>query len=442
MIPLRIIPFCLLASGCAAATAPTHFDFGSGAVANGCVAVTPETVYTPALGYGILPAATVTSSAGKPGDALRSDALVADGAFCFLIDLPEGNYDVTVLLGDPAKESDTTVKAESRRLMIQSQQTKPGEVVARSFTVNIRTPKIAGGGYVALKDTEKRPGVYTWDDKLMLEFNGPHAAVAGLSITPAKDPVTVYIAGDSTVTDQPGEPWSSWAQMLPRFFGPGVAIANQSWSGLTARSFAGQRRLDKILSTIRPGDYVLIQFAHNDQKEKGDGLGPFTSYADALRDYIAKITAKGGKPVLVTAMYRRRFQGDTLQDTLGDFPVAMRQVAAEKNVPLIDLHAMSAELFSALGPSRSKRAFVHYPANTFPGQDKPLADDTHFNTYGGYELARCIVEGIRAQLPELAARLAPDAGKFDPAHPDDPATFELPLSPSRDALRIPEGDGR
>lgn len=438
-----IIPAIAMAltSACSAVTPPMRFDFGSGPVAAGCTQITPATRYTPALGYGLITSTEVKSSSASGGDALRSDALVADRPFSFAIDLPEGNYDVTVLLGDPAAPANTTVKAETRRLMIETAHTNAGAVEARTFTVNIRTPVIVSGNRVGIKERER--DALHWDNKLSLEFNGPHSAVAGLSIQRNDTALTVYLAGDSTVTDQGGEPWASWGQMLPRFFPAGVAIANHAESGLSLASFRGSRRLDKILSTLRAGDYVFVQFAHNDQKEKGEGVGAFTTYAASLRTYIDSIRAKGGIPVLVTPMYRRRFDASgQITDSLGDFPVAMRQVAKEKQTPLIDLHAMSAKVFGALGPNESKMAFVHFKAGAYPGATQDVRDDTHFSTYGAYELARCVVEGIRTEVPELAKRLTPDAGHFDPAKPDVATTFNIPASPPPTEARIPDGDGR
>ncbi len=419
---------------------PLRFDFGAAANEPGATLVSPDTAYTAQRGYGLIGSTVPVVSAGQ-GKGYAKDSLVAAKPFSFLVDLPEGNYDVTVYLGDPAAASDNTVKSESRRLMLEGLRTKAGATETRTFTVNIHTPAIAGGGRVKLKDRER--DYWHWDDKLLLEFNGTHAAVAGLEIKPAADStLTLYIAGDSTVTDQPGEPWCAWGQMLPRFFPAGVAVSNHAESGLSLASFRGSNRLDKILSTLRPGDYVFIQFGHNDQKEKGEGVGAFTTYAKSLRDYVAAIRAKDGKPVLVTPMYRRRFnEKGELFDTLGDFPAVVRQVAEETGAPLIDLHAMSAQVFSALGKDKSKLAFVHFPAGAF-GAEKALADDTHFSVYGGYELARCIVEGIRKNVPDLAKRLAPDAGSFDPAKPDAPESFAIPPSLPRGEVRIPDGDGR
>lgn len=411
----------LAATACAAPSKVTRFDFRS----------TAPSVYSPALGYGFI---SVEGFKPAPGP------LVSAKPFAFIVDLPEGNYDVTVLLGDPKAASDTTVKAESRRLMLESIKIPAGATVSRTFTVNIRTPAIAGmSRSVSLKDREK--GVAHWDDKLSLEFNGAHPALAGIDIKRNDSAVTVYLAGDSTVTDQPGEPWSSWGAMLPRFFAPGVAVANHAESGLSLASFKGGARLDKILSTLKSGDYVFIQFGHNDMKEKGEGVGAFTTYAASLRTYVDAIQAKGGNPVLVTPMYRRRFDGDKVVDTLGDYPVAVRQVSAEKKLPCIDLHAMSARVLAALGPDKSKAAYVHFAAGAY-GNDKPVKDDTHFSPYGGYELARCIVEGIREKVPALAAKLAPDAGTYSPDKPGDPAAFSVPPSPPREEVRIPDGDGR
>ncbi len=446
--PLLNLLLALAVSGPLAAATPsiTKFDFGLGPVAPDCAAVTPDTLYTPARGYGLLPSTgLVSSTAGDAAlakDPLRADALVSDHPFYFVIDMPEGNYDVTVLLGDPAGDADTTVKAETRRLMLESVKTfaGPRAVESRSFTVNVRTPVLPRGRKVMLKEREL--ATFSWDNKLILEFNGKRPAVAGVDIRRNDAAQTVFIASDSTVTDQPGEPWCGWGQMLPRFFPAGVAIANHAESGLSLASFRGSGRLEKILTLIKHGDYVFIQFGHNDQKEKGEGVGAYTTYASSLRDYISAIREKGGEPVLVTSMYRRRFTGTLLYDTLGDYPAAVRLIAEEQHVPLIDLHAMSAKFLSALGPDLSKRAFVHFPAGTYPGQPKDMKDDTHFCAYGAYELARCVVEGIRSSVPALADRLAPDLTRYNPEMPAGPADFTIPPSAPLSEVRIPDGDGK
>ncbi len=332
-------------------------------------------------------------------------------------DLPEGNYDVTVRFGDDKNPTDNWMKAEGRRLVLDKVSTKPGEFVTKTFTVNFRTPEIKGGGKVLLKKGELNHP--RWDKQLQLEIFSSQMITAKPEIKPNPDAMTVFLAGDSTVTDQGGEPWGSWGLMLPAFFQQGTAVANHAESGLALNSFQRQKRLDKIFSEMKKGDYVFIQFGHNDQKEKGENAGPFKSYKKRLEEYVEQISKRDGIPVLVTPMERRRFdkEGKPFM-TLKDYAEAVRQVGQEKNVPVIDLHAMSLTLYGALGPSNSKKAFVHYPAGTFPNQDKPLKDETHHSVYGGYELAKCIVEGIRANVPELAKRLRPEVASFDPAKPD------------------------
>ena len=439
LLALAALVFPVALYGDAVVATPLRLDFGPGAPIEGRASADAGILYTPERGYGLISAEDIGAVPANNNSAFKTGALASGKPFFFAVDLPEGNYDVAVHLGDPAAASDTTVKVESRRLMLESVKTAKGEMATCTFTVNIHTPEIGGTDrQVSLKPREI--GALHWDDKLTIEFNGPHPAVAGLEIKRNDSALTIYLAGDSTVTDQRNEPWASWGQILPRFFSAGTAIANYAESGLSLGTFKGGKRLEKILSTLKPGDYVFIQFGHNDMKEKRGGA--FTTYADNLRFYVDTIVAKQGKPVLVTPMYRRRFSGGKLVDTLRDYPEAVRQVAKEKNVPCIDLHAMSARLFTALGESKTKAAFVHVAANTYPGQEKAIADNTHFSYYGAYELARCVIEGIRANVPELASRLAPDAGAYNPEKPANPAAFKIPSSPPSGDMRIPEGDGR
>jgi hypothetical protein len=138
-------------------------------------------------------------------------------------------------------------------------------------------------------------------------------------------------------------------------------------------------------------------------------------------------------------MHRRLFdeQGHIVE-TFGDYPEAIRRVAGELDVPLIDLHRDSRVLFEALGPEESRKAFVHYPANTFPGQTQPLKDDSHFSPYGAFQLAQCIVRGIREHVPGLGRHLRPGLPPYDPASPDPVASWRLPASPAFH-LTAPEG---
>jgi len=356
-------------------------------------------------------------------------ACSSDKPFFFSVAVPEGNYRVVVTLGGP-QVSVTTVRAEGRRLMLEKIATEPGASLVRTLDVNVRFPEIEGDPAYSVKLKPREQGILDWDHKLTIEFNGDHPSFRSISIAPIPHTPgvpTVYLAGDSTVVDQYYEPWAAWGQMLPRFFRSGVVIANHAESGETTRSFVGERRLEKIMSIIRPGDYLFVQFAHNDMKP---GAVPLEQYKQLLADYIAQTRAKGATPVLVTSMNRRTFDSEGhITNSLLGYPDAMREMAREQHVALIDLNAMSKTLFEALGPEESRKAFMHYPAHAYPNQNDPIDDDTHFNSYGAYELARCVVRSIReAHLP-IARLLDPEVGPFDPAHPDPIATFSLPPTP-------------
>lgn len=383
------------------------FDFGDGKVAPGSTRVLPTMMYSKETGYGFEPGATLASS---------DQGVKSDKPFFFSVAVPEGNYDVRVTFGDTNVTTSTTVKAELRRLMVEKVETVPGKSESRSFIVNVRTPQIAGGGEVRLKDREKTSEGWAWDDKLTLEFNGNRPVISALEIAKVDVP-TIYLLGDSTVCDQPSEPYNSWGQMLTRFFRSGVAIANHAESGESLRSSLGAHRLDKVLSLIKPGDYLFIQYGHNDQKEKGEGVGAFTTYKADLKKFVTEARKRGATSVVVTSMNRRTFDANgKITNSLGDYPEAVRQVAREENVPLIDLNAMSKTLYEALGPEKSGALFKE-------------GDGTHHSNYGSYELAKCIVEGIRQNKLEIASFLVNDLPAFDPANPDPLTAFKVPTSP-------------
>ena len=357
----------------------------------------------------------------------------------FVRNVPEGVYRVTVDFGGDEAASVTTCKGEARRLFVLGQRVPKGGTVTRTFLVDMHRPEFPGGR-VSLKSREM--GSANWDERLTLEFLGDSLAVRNVSIEPlAADAAAtrIFLAGDSTVTDQSREPYAGWGQMLPLFFGPEAVVANHAESGLALASFRGGRRLDKILAHLRPGDFVLIQFGHNDQKAKGDDAGAFAGYTALLHEFVDRIRDREGKPVLVTSVARRRFDdAGKVVESLGDFPEAVRRAAREKDVPLVDLNAMSKRLYQALGAEGSKAVFLHVPAKTYPGQDEPIRDDTHFSNYGGYEIARCVVEGIRTGVSDLAALLAADVTPFDPEHPDPQDAVAIPESPF-EVLAVPDG---
>lgn len=401
------------------------FAFMPGKPPPGYVQVSPSDIYWRQRGYGFEPGVKISAVDRGGDEPLHSGFCTSDRPFFFSVALPEGNYRVTVTLGDAEGESTTTVKAELRRLMVEHAHTAPGQFSSRTFVVNVRVPALSTGGEVRLKDRERTKEAWDWDEKLTLEFNDLRPCLCALEISRADTAPTIFLLGDSTVCDQPLEPWNSWGQMLPRFFGQGIAIANYAESGESLRASLSAHRLDKVLSLMKPGDWLFIQYGHNDMKEHGPGVGALTTYKADLKKFIAGARQHGGNVVLVTPMNRKSFNAEgVITNTLGDYPEAVRQTAAEEHEPLIDLNAMSKTFYEALGPQKIDKAFQ---------------DGTHHNSYGSYELARCIVEGIKENQLPITMYLAPDTAPFDPQHPDSPDTFHIPPSPNHPATK-PKGN--
>jgi lysophospholipase L1-like esterase len=319
-------------------------------------------------------------------------------------DVVEGNYRVTVKFGDAKRASDTSVRAELRRLMIENLRAEPGQFVTRSFLVNVRRPAIAGGGEVRLTDREKSTEARAWDDKLTLEFSGDHPAVASVEIERAEVP-TLFLMGDSTVCDQPTEPYNSWGQMITRFFKPVIAVSNQAESGESIAGALAKGRFAKIWGDMKRGDYLFVQFGHNDMKSTvADAL---ERYTDDLRRVVDETRKRGGIPVLLTPVSRRSFdEAGKIVNSFRGYPDAVKQVAREKTVPLIDLQAMGAAFYEALGPDGSHQAFAN------------AGENTHHGDYGSYQIAKCVLQGIRDLELPLAAMIVDEFRGYDPRHPD------------------------
>lgn len=336
-------------------------------------------------------------------------ALIANSAVAadqFEWTLPEGNYRVTLNFSDSAEAMKATVFSESRRLMLLPVSTPAAKV--RTFIVNIRMPALVappenapGASEVRLYTRER--STRTWDDKLSIEVRGTTLAKERIVVSRVDVP-TIYLLGDSTVTDQSEESIAGWGQMLPHFFRDDIAVANHAESGETLKSFLAELRLEKILSTLRSGDWVLIQFGHNDQKTQwpqtyaaADSL-----YRQYLHVYIAEVHRRGATPILVTSPERRNFdKRGKIVPSLAEYANAMKVVAKETKVALIDLNAKSIRDYETLGEERAARTFA------FGGQDR-----THSNELGAFELAKRVVEGIRESDPALATHLLSDTATW------------------------------
>lgn len=416
------------------------FDFGGKRVEKDFISISSTSKFDKKLGYGFMDISGL-KSVDNGGNALTGDFITSDKPFYFSVIIPEGNYDITLNLGDSKGTSETTVRVENRRLMLNDIKTKNGEILEKQITIHVKDSIIRNQdgtqiGIVKLKLRERK--YLHWDNLLTIEFNDKAPKVCSVIIQPNKTAKTIFITGDSTVVDAQYEPWASWGQMLPYFFVPNeVVIANYAESGETLKAFEDRYRIDKIWNKIKSGDYLFIQFGHNDQKA---GNSTKSGYRKRLKEWISKAKQLGAIPVLVTSMNRRVFdENNKIVNTLDDFPDAVREIAKEEKADLIDLNAMSKTLFEAMGPEAAKKAFVHYPANAYPNQPMALADDTHFNTYGAYELAQCVVKSIFDQKLSLSKFVSKNYKGFDPNKPDDVKTFHWPESIFMETLK-PDGN--
>ncbi|MER6122661.1 rhamnogalacturonan acetylesterase [Streptomyces sp. NPDC001795] len=210
---------------------------------------------------------------------------------------------------------------------------------------------------------------------------------------------TLYIAGDSTAAQKYADaaPETGWGMALPFFLRDGLVVANHAMNGRSSRSFVDEGRLDAILAVIRPGDILLVQFAHNDEKSADPTryTEPWTTYQDCLRLYIDGARAHGARPVLATPVERRKFDADgKALPTHGEYPAAMRALAADEHVALLDIEALSLALWQKLGVEETKKYFNWTTTEQ---------DNTHFNPPGAIAVAR-LVAGELLRRRVLAPR--------------------------------------
>ncbi len=416
------------------------FDFGDGEAASGYTQVKADAVFSKEVGYGFEPGIPL-QDVSRGGDALTGDFVTSGSLIKFSVALPEGNYKVTVTLGDADGNSLTTVKSETRRLMLERVATAAGKFEKRTFLVNIRSNKMSPGNEIKLDSREWNPVTKeiltaTWDNKLTLQLSGEHLCLCAIEIEKADSAITVFLIGDSTVTDQKGDGTGSWGQNLPRWFGLPVVIANHAESGQTLKAFRFQHRWEKLMDLIKPGDYVFMQFGHNDSKKEGhDPMWPAddkagnwalthseanTDYKWGLASNAVEIMRHGGIPVIVSPITRINMStGEVNSSSLGDYPRAAREAAELAGCAFIDLFTMSVETMKALGSLHSPTAY---------------SDGTHTSSYGGYLYSRCIVEGIKKVDLDLTRYLVNDAGSFNTAHPEPlPADFKISYDQPRPA---------
>ncbi|MFF9132056.1 rhamnogalacturonan acetylesterase [Streptomyces sp. NPDC014806] len=309
------------------------------------------------------------------------------------VDVPPGTYDVQVLLGGDTA-SRTSLTGETRRTLLPETAVPAGERVARSFTVDVRTPEGEPTG------PDGSPG-------LDLAVGGAAPALAGIRVTPAHHARQILLIGDSTVCDQPGDPYSGWGQQLPQYLRKGLSVANHADSGESSVSYLQDPRLwATVRPLIRPGDLVLVQLAHNDKTTD------VATYRANLETLVAGVRERGGEPVLVTPIVRRWFNADgtlnngtaLLVNGLGvDHPAVVRSVAAAEEVPLVDLTAATKALVESLGVEGSKALYLY----------NEKRDNTHTSVHGATVYAGLVRDALVARhlIPAGLVRTEGEAGE-------------------------------
>lgn len=232
----------------------------------------------------------------------------------------------------------------------------------------------------------------------------------------------LYVIGDSTAASYPPDryPLTGWAQLLQEFLDPEtLQVENRARSGRSARSFLEEGAWGDLVDQLCRGDYVLIQFGHNDAKVEDPAryTDPGTTYRHYLKTYIQDARARGAIPIVLTSIHRNAWTDDTaITDTLGGYPQAARDVAREMEAPLIDLHALTGRFFERLGREQTSLLFMNLPEGAFPNYPEGLADNTHLREQGARAVARLFAEAVaRTELP-LKAALVPSHGPV-PAFP-------------------------
>ena len=240
------------------------------------------------------------------------------------------------------------------------------------------------------------------------------AEVSG-RVAAQQKPITIYLAGDSTMAKKLPEkrPETGWGEMLSKLFQDNaVVIDNRAQNGRSTRTFLSEGRWQAIVDALQPGDYVLIQFGHNDEsKEKTDRYTPPADFRSNLIKFVSEARAKKAIPVLLTPVMRRRFDKEgKLQDTHGEYPDIVRRVAAELKVALIDMHRRSAKTLTEYGPEGSRKLFLQLKPNENSNYPNGIEDNTHFNPFGAEVMAGLAADGIRERRLKLARFMKPRKG--------------------------------
>ncbi|WP_430539971.1 OmpL47-type beta-barrel domain-containing protein [Neobacillus drentensis] len=381
LLILASIPAAALQVSAAETPLTKKFDFGtpSSPVTEGYLQVSSETSYSAEKGYGFADPSKVSSADRKTADKLKSDFISTTGT-AFNVDLPNGDYTVTVVSGDETEGTVVGLKAENIQ-KVQDTTVGAGEYLERTFDIALV------------------------DGQLTIELTGTNPKLNGLTIEKLPERVagelpTVYIAGDSTVQtyDEYWRPQAGWGQMISRFFSSDITFKNHAIGGRSSKSFINEGRLDTVLREIKPNDYFFIQFGHNDATiSVPERYASVPDYKNYLKTYINGARQRGAIPILVTPMGRRDFNPDTgkFNVSFPEYVQGMKEVAEELNVDVVDLSARSVAYYNTIGPEGSLSVFLQLDPGIYTAFPNGSQDNTHFQEYGAIQMARLISEEVK-----------------------------------------------
>lgn len=245
---------------------------------------------------------------------------------------------------------------------------------------------------------------------MMKFFLGLFVLLGSTSTAVGKEPITIYLAGDSTMAEKAADkrPETGWGERLQGYFDPAnVRVVNIAKNGRSSRSFIAEKLWQGIIDKLKKGDYVFIQFGHNDQKEGTDRYASPADYRLNLTKFVNEVRDKNAHPVLFTPVVRRRFDDKGIfYDTHGAYPDAVRSLATELKVPLIDMHRSSEALLRRYGADESRKLFLQLKPEENPNYPKGVEDNTHFNDRGASEMAALVIDAIRELKLDLVKQVS------------------------------------
>ncbi|AWB46508.1 GDSL family lipase [Paenibacillus sp. CAA11] len=382
-----------------------RFDFGPGEAAPGYTGVAPDCQYDAARGYGFeditrvygrerthRPGTAAGGSLGEGGgvagaagaagaagtspiqDRLRRSFCIPLGT-AFVIDVPDGVYQVAICLGDRLAETHTLIRAGEGKQVLPELRTLPGQWAEERFSLAVR------GG------------------RLRIIVSGEAPRLNAIEVTEAPETLRLMLAGDSTVADQPeaGYPYAGWGQMLPALFKHDVCVDNHAVSGRSSKSFIDEGRLDAMLRELKAGDFLFIQFGHNDEKsDTARRTDPSTTYKEYLQRYVDGAKDCGAQPVLVTPVVRRYFDEEgKLTDTHEAYTAAVRELSEACQVPLIDLAELTHALVQQEGVEGSRNLYMWVYPGEYRSFPSGVQDNTHFQASGAAKVAELVAASIR-----------------------------------------------